>query len=340
MTASCSLLRFPLKGHFELLLGGNMQRATVIGLLALPLMAGCAQMAPQAIKPALGVPGQRQIVHRLTVAGDYIWAPPPGVTSVKFVGFGAGGGGGSPQMEGMQAAAGAGGGGGSYLEGTVISLRPEAAYQIRIGYGGPGGQPGGPARQRAQSGKSGGDTSFSFGSTLLLSAGGGGGGEGAIAYNSSLAAQGKGGKFSFRVGDTIDAIGRDGGDGGRGAGGANRPRSMSGTAVQNGGNAGNVGSQNAYGGYNPEYGASGGGGGGGGAGDGGDSGKVGGSGRDRNWGGSGGGGGGGFAPGHSSQPAPASAGAMTAGGKGGGGLVILIYTLDDGVADSPPKPAR
>jgi hypothetical protein len=152
------------------------------------------------------------------------WSAPGGVSVVSGNAYGGGGGGGGGATE----AAGSGGGGGGAAAGarTTISnaVSPNSNLTVRVGLGGPGGQPGPSTGGAGLTGTSGQQSTF----ISTTAAGGAGGFGGGLASGTATYTAGLGGKGanspSGNQGSTITTSNDGGGAGGLAAAVANNVR--------------------------------------------------------------------------------------------------------------------
>ncbi len=144
-----------------------------------------------------------------TVSGT--WTAPAGVTRVRIRAWG-GGGGGAGYDDDPQRRVGGGGGGGGYAEG-LVTVTPGSIYTISIGGGGYPGIASGTGPERC--GTNGGDTTFSLGTTKLITARGGEKGYSNCGTHTDYAG-GVGGAYDIY--NNANAFGMNGGAGAKGAG--------------------------------------------------------------------------------------------------------------------------
>ncbi len=187
------------------------------------------------------VSGLAPIQRVITATGT--WTKPAGLSHIVVEVQGAGGGGGGVALTGAapNAAVGAGGGGGGYARKlfTAADLASMASATVTLGAGGAGGTAG------ANTGSTGGVTTFAGTGITTVSAGGGLGGEGGTASGTTnqIVSGGFGGACS---GGDININGSDGWMGVRGSGdismvGMGAGAFLGGTKASNGTDAGEVG---------------------------------------------------------------------------------------------------
>lgn len=115
----------------------------------------------------------------ITATGSGTWKCPPGVATAKVECWGAGGGGGGSGWTSSTAyGAGAGGGGGEYACEPALAVTAGTTYSYSIGAGGAPGGADSPPNQSDETGKAGGNTTFTGASKTVTAHGGSGGGGG------------------------------------------------------------------------------------------------------------------------------------------------------------------
>ena len=215
--------------------------------------------------------GSNTVVTYSTSTGSpFSWNCPVGVTSVQVECWGAGGGSGGTSTN--TARAGGGGAGGGYVMNTAISVISGTNYTLAIGAGGTAG---GSGASGAIAG-TGGNSTATFGSTILTATGGGGGGNatstsvpancGTAGAGSSSSNVGYSDSYNFAGGNGAPGVAGSRSGGGGGAAGSNGVGGAASTADATGGIAGTGGANgsagistgNAVAGIAPGGGASGG----------------------------------------------------------------------------------
>jgi len=182
-------------------------------------------VGPAGLTGSMGPAGPGVAVY--STPGTYTYSPPANVSWLYVVAYGAGGGGG-----GGDTSAGGGGGGGAVetalLPVTACGSSSAVSISITVGSGGSGGSGG----SQAQSGTTGGTTTLSCASSVLIEAGGGSGGGGANSSGPGTGGPGGSGSVSTPAiplgslpggkGTTAAATGEfaSGGNNGAGSGGA------------------------------------------------------------------------------------------------------------------------